>query len=713
MIKNIAFLLIFLWFSLACHGLDAQRKINRFSVVERHRVFNESFDTLSSLTVGNGHIAFTVDATGMQSFPNYYRNGVPLGCQSDWGWHSFPNQMKFRKDQYLKTYLLNGKFRSYAVQWHEPDRIKEAADYFRANPHRLQLAGLGMEILLGNGKLAGISDFKNIRQRLDPWTGEIVSRFEIENMPVLVFTYCHFTKDEMAVKVISPLLKKGRIRFVLRYPYPTGTFSDEGCRLGDFPGFFTACQPVSLRHLLSRVKIDTTVYYTKLQSSIPIVLLSGSNEPHCYCFQTLRSDSVSLELLYQPSLIREFPADFNHVASSSQLGWKNYWQQGGMVDFSACQDPRAFELERRMVLSLYLIRTQNAGQNPPQETGLTYNSWYGRPHMEMIIWHSYFYALWGHPELLERQMDWYLRTLSSAKAIASRQGYRGARWPKMTDPDGRETPSSVGAFLIWQQPHLISFAELLYRLHPLHKVLEKWSTAVFATAEFMADYPVFSSGKYHLGPGLIPSQECYDALSTYDPAFEIHYWRWALNVAINWKKRLGLPVPKHWIDLCDSLPVLSQSEGKYLPAASQKDAYHNPRFVTDHPAILSAIGMLPLDSTISLPIMDSTFQWIVQHWNWSKTWGWDYPLLAMAATRLRHPDQALEVLLMPAKSNTYLNNGHNYQDNRLRIYLPGNGGFLSALALMCAGYIGCDTENPGFPQNGKWNILWEGLSPMF
>ncbi len=31
-------------------------------------------------------------------------------------------------------------------------------------------------------------------------------------------------------------------------------------------------------------------------------------------------------------------------------------------------------------------------------------------------------------------------------------------------------------------------------------------------------------------------------------------------------------------------------------------------------------------------------------------------------------------ILMPVKKNTYLPDSHNYQDDRLRLYLPGNGG---------------------------------------
>ena len=57
-------------------------------------------DTLSSLSVGNGRFAFTVDATGLQSFPDVYAKGVPLGTQSEWGWHSFPNTNGYTEERH-------------------------------------------------------------------------------------------------------------------------------------------------------------------------------------------------------------------------------------------------------------------------------------------------------------------------------------------------------------------------------------------------------------------------------------------------------------------------------------------------------------------------------------------------------------------------------------------------------------------------------------
>jgi hypothetical protein len=59
------------------------------------------FDTLGSLTIGNGGFAYTVDFTGLQTFPDLYKNGIPLGTQSDWGWHSFPNENNYHIEETL------------------------------------------------------------------------------------------------------------------------------------------------------------------------------------------------------------------------------------------------------------------------------------------------------------------------------------------------------------------------------------------------------------------------------------------------------------------------------------------------------------------------------------------------------------------------------------------------------------------------------------
>jgi hypothetical protein len=48
----------------------------------------------------------------------------------------------------------------------------------------------------------------------------------------------------------------------------------------------------------------------------------------------------------------------------------------------------------------------------------------------------------------------------------------------------------------------------------------------------------------------------------------------------------------------------------------------------------------------------------------------------------------------------------------IAVYLPANGAFLSAVALMVAGWEGCQEEFPGFPKDGTWKIRAEGLQRL-
>ena len=233
---------------------------------------------------------------------------------------------------------------------------------------------------------------------------------------------------------------------------------------------------------------------------------------------------------------------FAAVQSNSISKWKAFWLSGAAVDFSGSTDKRANELERRVVLSQYLTKIQCAGNFPPQETGLTYNSWYGKPHLEMHWWHGVHFALWGRHALLNKSMDWYFKVKDKAADIAKRQGFEGVRWQKMTDNEGNESPSSIGALFIWQQPHFITFTELEYRAHQDKKVLEKYKDLVFATADFMASFAHYDAEKkrYVLGPGLIPAQERFKAETTFNPTYELAYWEWALKTAQQWRVRLGM-----------------------------------------------------------------------------------------------------------------------------------------------------------------------------
>jgi hypothetical protein len=122
-----------------------------------------------------------------------------------------------------------------------------------------------------------------------------------------------------------------------------------------------------------------------------------------------------------------------------------------------------------------------------------------------------------------------------------------------------------------------------------------------------------------------------------------------------------------------------------------------------------AYGFLP-GSGIDRPTMTRTLDWVWDNWSWQDTWGWDYPLVAMSSARLGQPERAIDALLMDTPKNHYRANGHNHQRPGLTIYLPGNGGFLAATAMMARGWPGADQSHaPGFPQDGQWQVTWENL----
>ena len=211
-----------------------------------------------------------------------------------------------------------------------------------------------------------------------------------------------------------------------------------------------------------------------------------------------------------------------------------------------------------------------------------------------------------------------------AFALAKRQGFDGLRWQKMTDNDGNESPSSVGAFLIWQQPHFIYMAELLYRSKPTSQILNKYKELLFATADFMASFPSYNAQtkKYNLGKGLIPAQECFDAVKTFNPTYELAYWSWALEVAQQWKKRLGLGREKKWDEIINNLAPLPQANAVYLATESTPDCYSDTsKYLVDHPAVLGAYSSIPAANGLDTVVMKNTFDLVWKIWKWDDTWG--------------------------------------------------------------------------------------------
>ncbi|MBP7402453.1 MAG: glycoside hydrolase family 65 [Clostridia bacterium] len=672
----------------------------------------------SPLSVGNGEFAFTADFTGLQTLVAEYRL-VPLCTLSQWGWHSFPDTPDGAGLR-LKPYDTYGRAVGYAS---DPGGQRELFDALRENPHRLHLGALGFAFR-ENGRAASPADYRDAEQTLDLWDGLLGSVFKVFGRTVQVETFADPATDAVAARIRLDdgwELSDGEAALCLSFPYGSPAKSAADWKAED-------------RHrtdLLSEGDGEIRIRRVLDDDAYGVVVRFAGLSPrrtgtHRFEFALAAREAwITCAFTRDGDIKAGTARDGYDAARARNTAWWNaFWSRGGALRLRDSADPRAAELERRVTLSQYLTAIQCAGSIPPAETGLTCNSWYGKFHLEMHPWHAAHFPVWGRPDLLERSMDWYLRILPAARSIAASQGYAGARWPKMTDPSGRNAPSAIAVLLAWQQPHPILLAELLYQASPTRETLEKYAPLVEETAVFISSFLHLDSrsGRYVAGPPLIPVQETHPPEDVLNPPFELAYFRWALQTADVWRNRLRRPAGSpDFPEIARGIAQLPEHDGAYIAHERCPDTFTRAPFNHDHPAMLGAMGFVPGEHA-EVRTMRRTLERVLASWDRESMWGWDFPMMAMTCVRLGLPSLAVDVLMMETSKNRYLPNGHNPQSSRedLPLYLPGNGGLLLAVAMMTAGcnlvYGKCDWRPdscvlPGFPDDGSWAVEAEGLRP--
>lgn len=691
-----------------CTGEQAAKKIDRHSVVKRNDIVHTKPNLQAPLTVGNGKFAFTVDPTGLQTFPEIYDSGFVLGTMADFGWHYRPNPNNYKIEDVYKEFDSHGRKVLYAydhpvniegskLPYRRPVRIwlKDASKWLYENPSRMDLGQIGLAMKKADGTRPGVNDLKNIRQHLELWTGVLTSYFELDGQPVTVQTMVHPTLDMVAVKIQSPLLDNNRISVEIKFPYANGTWTGSSADWDNPEKHATdIISETQTRLDLSRHLDDETSTLDDYKCTVayPKGTTVKRESKHHFQFFPAGGGQMELCMAFAETAIPDKLPSFSKTKDSTVEYWKNYWSKGGFIDLSESKDPRWKALEKRIILSQYVTAVNCASKLPPQECGLVQKSWHGKFHMEMLWWHTAHFALWGRTPLMLNSMDYYNDIMESAKHRAQVQGYKGARWPKMTDPKGGESPNSINPFLVWQQPHPLYFAELHYRQNPSQETLNSWWNIVRETADFMASFAAFNkdTGFYDLGPPLNDVHEDSEISGTKNTPYEVVYFRFGLAIARKWRERMGLAPDPLWDKVQAHLAPLESKNGRYTA-----------------PAIV--FGTLPLPQDIDFRVLDNT----VQHWAANlpeQACSWSYPVQAMAAARAGRPDLAIDILLFPSECNSVSDAGYNYWNDVVPVYLPGNGALLSAVAMMAAGWDNAPEGNaPGFPKNGQWTVKYEGL----
>ncbi len=693
--------------SVALHATDAptpvdQSSIDRRALVTRHNITWNA--VAGRLPLGNGEFCFGADGTGLQTFAG--------NSMSHWGWHSFPLPEGWTLDRVPSTGTFQ-KGRNTGG-----DNFPPGTDAIRAwmfdNPHIMNLGRL--RLLRPGGRALVPGDISGLKRTLDLWTGVQISHYQVAGQEVNVETCVHPSLDLVAVRIESPLVASGELEVALDFPYPS---LENSAWVGDFTrtnGHAITALGQEDRRIDFTRRVDAVTYHAALAVAqdcsirAPGPASTEKNPPLRIPAEVTNAYIVSARGTKVMAFVCAFsatplPSNLPTCAETKAVcaaHWKKHWTTGGAIDLSASKDARWQELERRIVLSQYLMAAMSAGSWPSSENGLLgIDPWRGQFHMEMVWWHLAHYALWDRWDQADKALDCYHRFAPAARQLAAQLGYKGLKWQKSVGPEGRSAPWVGNQVLLWKQPHPIFFAELEYRLRPTRATLDKWTDIVQGTAEHMADYPTKdeTTGIYSLTPAMPPSEQGI----TRDTVFDLAYWRWGLDKAQEWRQRRGLAREPHWDEVRRNLASMPVVDGAFVHSAEWTDTYTKRAW--EHPDPIGVLGMLPPMMGVDAETARQTVAKVWTTWDWNRCWGWDFPWMAMAAARTGQPQIAVDALLKDTSKNSYSIEGINGG-----WYLPGNGGLLYAVAMMAAGWDGAtDRPSPGFPDDGNWVVKWEGL----
>jgi len=674
--------------------------IDRQALVMRHAVERDHVDTdpRSALQVGNGDFAFNADVTGLQTF-----HGQTL---SNWGWHEEPLPEGMKPDDRKRTsFVTRGRERHYLA----PHDQAALAQWLNDNPHK---AGLGrLRFVTGDDGDIGLKpeDITKVRQKLDLWRGKLISDFEFKGKPVHVETVCHPNQDVVAISIQSPLLAEGGLSVVLDFPYP-GPKGDHW----DLPERHATRITQQQRQRADLVRtVDAMSYHVAISWSdgrfSDSQKVSGQ---HHFRLDADGAQALTFTCAFAP---KPLPASLPSVAditASAEAMWKSYWSSGGVIDLSGSKDVRWKELERRVVVSQYLMRVNSAGSMPPAEIGLHgIDVWCSKFHLEMTAWHGAHFMLWGRPECVKGWIRWFNDIgLPSARLEAQAEGWKGAKWLKTPDPFGRWESWDHGPNRVTQNAHPFFWAELSYRQQPTRETLETWKEIVFETATMMADFMVWdeTTNRYIMGPPVMSGAEHNSGFDCWNSTSELNYWAMSLDIAQKWRERLNMQREPAWDRILANLSRPPVVDGVYIDVESHPRVWNQNGSNWLRPAWFEVYGCIR-GPMIEPAIMEKTYERAsgeLRSGEWKgNLWGCDYPMMAMTAARLGKPDEAVDWLLNKSGKNSYPANGFCEG-----WYLPGNGALLWAVAMMAAGWDGAPARHaPGFPADGSWVVKWEGL----
>ncbi|KAM0221110.1 hypothetical protein ACHAQD_005460 [Fusarium lateritium] len=642
---------------------------------------------------------------------------------SRWAWHNDTEPQGEPIDAYTGVpKLTHGRNVSYDIP--DPD-LPDVSQWLIGNPNRINLGRIGLRY---NDESLNARKISETHQKLDLWEGVITSTFEIDGTKVKVVTQGDFESDAVTFNIESKLIESGNLTVEFDFPYPplhTAKYKNEiFVGVYDFPSNHTTQVSSGLKKNIAHIYHDLgTKYYVNIgwPERQPLQLKrlqpqgSIQRTAHRYVLSSAVGKKISFTADFSPD--KKVPDLPSSIKKRNSDGWRDYWLKGGFVDLTKSTNQNATELQRRIITSQYHVRVNSAAEGEsPQESGLMNNGWYGKFHMEMVVWHNAHWITWGRDQYFHNIFPaLYEKLLPTSLDRAKKMGWAGARWPKMTETiTGRSSPGGINAYLMWQQPHPMYMAMLAYKSKPTRSTLRQWDPILEATADYMASYAWLNetSGKYDLGPPAIGVTENTPPELTLNLAYDIAYWRYGLDVARNWKKMLELPVPKQWTTVAKNLTAPPQINGLYTVYDGLNATWwEDPALNRDPRSLIMLQGILPDTPAVNKEVARRTADKVWEVWTDQNIRGWGRPVLAINSARIGNPERAIYHLTAYDywkfdDAGFAIRGGDG---NTPPPFMPGNAGLLLAVAYMAKGWDGSKGNTPGFPKNDGWIVNHEGL----
>ena len=267
---------------------------DRNVLLRRNSPIVQSFDSLATLSVGNGEFAMSVDPTGLQTFPERYTKDNALITQSKWA------------DRHLGI--------------------------------------IGLEF----PTTTTIEDFANIEQMLVLNSGIIKTSYTLQGKPISIYTTCHPKRNLVAAHMKSEL----PIPIKICFPY---TKEDASSLLWDANRKHRT-KLISKRNnsIVFERTIDAVTYYVVFQWQGDVSVVKKTDN---YYVMTPSKGHFAFSCEFLPRFTTTFDdiilPTFKEVAEESATEWSSYWSGDCIQELADSTHLFTPEEERQLLLDCY------------------------------------------------------------------------------------------------------------------------------------------------------------------------------------------------------------------------------------------------------------------------------------------------------------------------------------------------------------------------